>query len=370
MLSWKDLLKDNVVSIEDLDKVLHISPEEKEHLIKVAHRHPMRIPKYYFDLIDWSDANDPIKLLAVPNEMELNTAGDYDTSGESTNTKMPGLQHKYNTTALVLSTNVCFMYCRHCFRKRMVGYSAEEINSRLEEASDYIRNQEMINNVLITGGDSFALSNDTIEEYLKHLTEIDHLDFIRFGTRVPVVFPQRIYMDDELLAILEKYGKKKEIIVISQFNHPNEITEEARMGVKALKDIGVTVRNQTVLLKGINDNAATLSKLLSDLTAIGVHPYYVFQCRPVKFVKEQFQVPISKGIEIVSEAKKTLNGVAKGFRYAMSHPRGKIEIFGKTEDKIIFKFHQNKYEKDSDMLFMNNIDEEATWLDEDLKFIK
>ena len=369
MLSWKDLLKDNVVSIEDLDKVLHMSPEEKKDLVEIAERHPMRIPKYYFDLIDWSDENDPIKKLAVPAAMELNAAGDYDTSGESTNTKMPGLQHKYGTTALVLSTNVCFMYCRHCFRKRMVGYSAEEINNRLEEAAEYISSHQQVNNVLITGGDSFALSNDTIEEYLKKLTEIDHLDFIRFGTRVPVVFPQRIYMDEELLGILEKYGKKKEIIVISQFNHPKELTEEARKGVKALKDIGVTVRNQTVLLKGINDNADTLSTLLNDLTAIGVHPYYVFQCRPVKFVKEHFQVPLSEGIDIISEAKKNLNGLGKGFRYAMSHPRGKIEIFGKAEGKIIFKFHQNKYEEDSDRLFMRDLDEEARWLDADLNLI-
>jgi KamA family protein len=369
MLSWKDLLKDNVVSIEDLDKVLNMSPEEKEDLIKVAKRHPMRIPKYYFDLIDWEDENDPIRKLAVPDGMELNAAGDYDTSGESTNTKMPGLQHKYGTTALVLSTNVCFMYCRHCFRKRMVGYSAEEINNRLEEAADYISSHKQVNNVLITGGDAFALTNSTIKEYLKKLTEIEHLDFIRFGTRVPVVFPQRIYMDEELLSILKEYGKKKEIIVISQFNHPKELTEEARKGVKALKDVGVTVRNQTVLLKGINDDADTLSTLLNKLTGIGVHPYYVFQCRPVKFVKEHFQVPLSQGIDIISEAKKNLNGLGKGFRYAMSHPRGKIEIFGKTEGKIIFKFHQNKYEEDSDRLFMREIDEEARWLDSDLNLI-
>jgi KamA family protein len=370
MLSWKDFLKDNVVSIEDLDKVLHMSPDEKEHLMKVAKRHPMRIPKYYFDLIDWSDENDPIKKLAVPNEMELNAAGDYDTSGESTNTKMPGLQHKYGTTALVLSTNVCFMYCRHCFRKRMVGYSSEEINNRLEEATEYISSHKQVNNVLVTGGDAFALSNDHIEDYLKNLCAIDHLDFIRFGTRVPVVLPQRIYMDEELLDILKRYGKKKEIIIISQFNHPRELTEEARKGVKALKDIGVTVRNQAVLLKGINDNADTLSTLLNDLTAIGVHPYYVFQCRPVKFVKEHFQVPISEGIEIISEAKKKLNGLGKAFRYAMSHPRGKIEIFGKTEGKIIFKFHQNKLEEDSDRIFMRDIDEKGTWLNEDLNFIE
>ena len=159
MSSWKDYLKDNIVSIEDLDKVLHISPEEKEHLVKVVARHPMKITKYYYNLIDWSDKNDPIRKLSVPDDIELNESGYDDTSGESSNTKMPGLQHKYKSTSLVLSTNVCFMYCRHCFRKRMVGYSSEEINNRMEEAISYIRDNECINNVLISGGDSFALSN-------------------------------------------------------------------------------------------------------------------------------------------------------------------------------------------------------------------
>jgi KamA family protein len=343
-----------------------MSPEEKENLVAVAKRHPMRITKYYFDLIDWSDENDPIRKLAVPNNMELNDSGDYDTSGESSNTKMPGLQHKYGATALVLSTNVCFMYCRHCFRKRMVGYSADEINQRMEEAAAYIRDHQEVNNVLISGGDSFALSNDVIEEYLKNLTEIDHLDFIRFGSRVPVVFPQRIYQDHEFLSILKKYREKKEIVVVSQFNHPKELTEEAQKSVRALNDIGITVRNQTVLLKGINDDPDVMAALLKGLTAIGVHPYYVFQCRPVKYVKSHFQVTLSKGLDILTKTKKQLNGISKGFRYAMSHPQGKIEIFGKTDTDFIFKFHQSKDPENEERLFMVPIDEAATWLDDDL----
>ena len=365
-MSWKDYLKDNIVSIEELENNVDMTEEEKEALKSIADRHPMRITRYYYDLIDWSDVNDPIRKLSVPAMGELDKSGDYDTSGEASNTKMPGFQHKYNTTALVLSTNVCYMYCRHCFRKRMVGYSTEEIMSRMGDSAEYVRNHEEVNNVLITGGDSFTLSNKVIEEYLKHFSEIDHLDFIRFGTRVPVVFPHRIFMDDELLDILEKYNKKKELIIVTQFNHVKEITEEAKKAIAALKKAGLTVRNQTVLLKGINDNPEDLAELLNKLTSVGVHPYYVFQCRPVKFVKNHFQLPLYEGVQIVEEAKKKMNGLGKGFRYAMSHPRGKIEIFGVHDDKMIFKFHQNKYEEDAGKVFLRDVDKKARWLDEDL----
>jgi len=365
-MSWKDYLKDNIVSIEELEGNLDMTEEEKDSLKTIAKRHPMRITRYYYDLIDWSDKDDPIRKLSVPSIGELDKSGDYDTSGEASNTKMPGLQHKYNTTALVLCTNVCYMYCRHCFRKRMVGYSTEEIMSRMEESVQYVKDHKEINNVLITGGDSFTLSNEVIEEYLKNLSEIDHLDFIRFGTRVPVVFPHRIFMDDELLKMLNRYRHKKEIIVVTQFNHVKEVTDEALKSIEALNEAGVTVRNQTVLLKGVNNDPKDLAELLNKLVSIGVHPYYVFQCRPVKFVKNHFQTTLYDGVQIVEEAKKKLNGMSKGFRYAMSHPKGKVEIFGVNDDKMIFKFHQNKYEEDAGRLFLRDLDKEARWLDEDM----
>ena len=369
-MTWRNYLKDSVVSLEELENNAYITDEEKEVLTTIVKRHPMRIPKYYYDLIDWKDKDDPIRKLSVPSKSELDVSGDIDTSGESTNTKMPGLQHKYNQTALVLSTNVCFMYCRHCFRKRMVGYSSEEINSRMNETRDYVSSHEEINNVLITGGDAFALSNDVIKSYLDNLCDIEHLDFIRFGTRVPVVFPQRIFMDEELLAMLKEYNEKKKIIIVTQFNHYREITEEAKKAILALSEAGLVVRNQTVLLKGVNDDSDTLAKLLNGLVNVGVHPYYVFQCRPVKYVKSHFQVPFSQGIKIIDETKHKLNGISKGFRYVMSHPRGKIEIFGEYEGKIMFKFHQNKYEEDTNKIFFRKLDDESKWLDPELELIK
>lgn len=369
MKSWKDSIRKNINNIENLSSDINVSDSELSKLEEVTSRHPMNIPEYYYNLIDWDNPNDPIRKLSVPHVSELDTDGDYDTSGESTNTKMAGLQHKYNTTALVLSTNVCYMYCRHCFRKRMVGYSSDEISQRLDESIEYIKAHKEINNVLISGGDSLALSNDMIKAYLEKLTAIDHIDFIRFGSRIPVVFPERIYNDQELLDILKHYNGIKKINIITQFNHLNEITPESKKACDALLNIGLNIRNQTVLLKGVNDNANTLADLLQKLPSIGVHPYYVFQCRPVKGVKNSFQVPFYEGLEIIKDAKKLLNGISKSFKYAMSHPRGKIEIVGMCEDKFIFKFHQNKYPEDAGKIFFKTVKKDAKWLDDSLDLI-
>jgi KamA family protein len=365
MTKYVNSKKKSISHLEDIENYLTLSAEEKEKLQRVVERHPMRIPNYYYHLIDWDDPKDPIKKLSVPEIDELNALGDYDTSGEASNTKLPGLQHKYQTTALVLSTNVCYMYCRHCFRKRMVGYSKEEIMRRMEKTIDYVKNHQEINNVLITGGDSFTMSNKMIEKYLRNLSQIDHLDYIRFGTRALVVKPERIYKDMELINILKKYRQEKEIIIVTQFNHPKEITHEATKAALALREAGCAIRNQAVLLKDINDNPKVMAELLNKLTSIGIHPYYVFQCRPVKGVTH-FQVPISRGIDIINDARDQLNGLSKAFRYIMSHPRGKIEIFDKFDDHFIFKFHQNKFKEDKNKLFTKPINQESKWLDLDL----
>ncbi|MDA3931902.1 MAG: KamA family radical SAM protein [Tenericutes bacterium] len=351
--------------MKDTKNYNQLTKQEKQKLEEILKRHPMRIPDYYYNLINWNDEFDPIKKMTIPEIYEINAEGDYDTSKEASNTKLPGLQHKYQKTVLVLSTNTCFMYCRYCFRKRMVGYSKAEISKRMNKTIDYVKKHHEVNNVLISGGDSFTMTNKMIEKYLKYLTEIEHLDFIRFGTRSLVVKPDRIYKDEALLEILSRYNQKKEIIIVTHFNHPREITEETKKATLALKNAGCSIRNQTVILKGINDNPKTMAELLNKLTSLGIHPYYVFQCRPVKGVTH-FQVPISKGIDILNLAKKDLNGISKAFRYIMSHPRGKIEIIDKTDSEFIFKFHQNKYKEDENRFFTKKINESARWLDLEL----
>jgi len=358
-------LKKNIRTIEELKEYMHLTPKEEKQLKKVIEKHPMSVSRYYMSLIDWSDPDDPIKKMALPHVGELNLAGSYDTSGERENTKVPGLQHKYPQTALILATNKCPTYCRHCFRKRLVGLPTEEIMHRFSDAMRYIKNHREINNVLISGGDPFALSTRMIEKFLIKLTSIEHLDFIRFGTRTPVTFPDRIINDKEFLALLKEHSHlDRRIYVITQFNHPKEITKKSTKAIDQLINTGVVMNNQTVLLKGVNDNPVILAQLQNKLVAIGINPYYVFQCRPVKRVKHTFQVPLSRGYDIVEEAKKALNGPSKRFKYIMSHRTGKIEIIGTMGDEMYFKYHQAKNHRNLGKFFKKKRSKTAGWLDD------
>lgn len=364
MQRWEEL-KGNITRAGQLAPLLHLTQEEERQMAAILEHYPMSITPYYLSLIDFSDPDDPIRRMCIPSISETDLGGTFDTSGEKDNTVMEGMQHKYSQTALILSTNRCAMYCRHCFRKRLVGLSDEEIAQRHEEMFQYIRAHKSISNALVSGGDAFLNSNRVLEKYLSNLTEIDHLDLIRFGTRTPVVLPQRISEDPELLELLQKYGRKKQLYVVTQFNHPREMTEEAAKAVRLLMERGVCVKNQTVLLRGVNDRPETLAALLRGLSSWGVSPYYVFQCRPVTGVQNQFQVPLMRGLQVVQEAKKLQNGQGKCFRYAMSHVTGKIEILGLMENgEMLFQYHQAKDEKNAGRIFTKRLAEDQCWLDE------
>ena len=363
LVDWENELLNNITKADELKNLLKMSEEETERLSKTLEMYPMSISRYYLSLINFNDENDPIRKMCIPDIAENVSGGMKDTSGEALNTKLQGIQQKYPQTALILSTSQCAMYCSHCFRTRLVGVENNEVVNNRKTVYDFVSEHKEISNVLISGGDAFLNSNEVIEDYLKNLTEIPHLDLIRFGTRTPVVFPTRIYGDNGLLDILKKYTLKKRIIVVTQFCHPNEITSESEKAVKALNNIGVTVRNQAVLLKGINDNSMVIADLMRGLTAIGVDPYYIFQCRPVEGVKNNFQVPLLKGYEIVENAKKQLNGVSKSFRFVMSHETGKMEVLGSArQNYLVFKYHEAKNPDDYGKLFEYRIDAGQCWL--------
>ena len=261
-------------------------------------QYPMAIPEYYLNLIDFSDENDPILRMSVPSPEELQVDGTFDTSGECQNTKYCGLQHKYSETALILSTNLCAMYCRYCFRKRLVGLDTQETVADVDTVVDYIRNHPEIHNVLISGGDSFLNSNHKIAEYLEKLCDIDHLDYIRFGTKTPIVLPQRILEDEELQKILRTYCAKKQIYISTQFNHPKELTETSVAAIHCLQDQGIIVKNQSVLLRGVNDCVHVMRKLVNGLSYLRVRPYYLYQCDLSEGIAH-FRTPVSKGVEII-----------------------------------------------------------------------
>ncbi len=362
-MRWQEELKNNVTSIEELAKYIPLESSEIAKLNAIVKEFPMSIPRYYLSLIDPNDPNDPIRKMSLPALEELDDAGVWDTSGEASNTKTEGLQHKYAQTTLILSTSKCAMYCRHCFRKRLVGTSDEEVAKTFAPILTYIKEHKEINNVLISGGDAFLNSNSVISYYLQELCGIEHLDFIRFGTRIPVTLPSRITGDSELIDILREYGAKKTIYVTTQFNHAKELTPEAVASINALLSAGVIVNNQTVLLRGVNDDSDTLANLFNALIRNRVIPYYIFQCRPVTHVKTQFQVPLAEGVKIVDQAKAKCNGFSKRIRYAMSHETGKIEILGMlNEREMLFKYHQAKDPQNNSRIFTAELEEGQAWL--------
>ncbi|MFX1484725.1 MAG: KamA family radical SAM protein [Promethearchaeota archaeon] len=364
-MSWENQLEAGISTIDELASVLDMTENEIQILQDICKTHPLRISNYYLSLINENDKSDPIRRIAVPLVHETYLEGTYDTSGESASTVFQGLQHKYQQTVVILATNECAMYCRHCFRKRLVGLDTKEALHDLEQATEYIRSHEEVNNVLITGGDPLVLPNERIEEFLQAFSNIDHLDFIRFGTRVPVTFPQRITEDQDLLQILEHFShNRKRVYFVTQFNHPKEITNKSSEAIRLLSNAGIITSNQTVLLKGVNDDPSVMAKLQKRLVETGVVPYYVFQCRPVKRVKKHFQVPLLKGYRIIEETRKKLDGITKRFRFIMSHKTGKIEILGIKDGQFLFKYHQAKNPKDIGRIFSRRISKTAKWLDD------
>ena len=364
-MTWDTELKRSISTVTQLKRYVDIPPAEEKQLRHIIGLHPMRIPRYYADLINWDDPHDPIRRMAVPDQAELDLSGSYDTSGESLSMRLPGLQHKYAQTALLLTTNRCSMYCRHCFRKRLIGLPSEEVLQRFGDAARYVQEHREIRNVLLSGGDPLILATRMINRFLERLSEIRHLNFVRIGSRVPVTFPERILTDPDLLLVMRRFSRKfQRLYVVTHFNHPREITAESTDAVDRLIGAGVALINQTILLKGVNDDPVVLADLQSRLTRMGVSPYYVFQCRPVKRVKRRFQVPLKRGYDIVENAKRMLDGPSKRFRYVLSHKTGKVEVMGIIGDEIFLKYHQARDPGNIGRFFKRRLVRDAGWLDD------
>ncbi|HAA82951.1 MAG TPA: KamA family radical SAM protein, partial [Thermotoga naphthophila] len=216
----------------------------------------------------------------------------------------------------------------------------------------------------LTGGDPLLLSTEKLEKIVSSLREIDHVQIIRIGSKIPAFNPYRIIDDPDLLKMIRKYStKEKKIYVMTQFNHPRELTREAIEAVNLLKDAGAVLCNQTPLLRGINDDPEVLGELLDRLSFVGVTPYYVFQNRPVSG-NRKFAVPIEEGYEIFTKAISNISGVAKRVRYVMSHRTGKIEIAALTKNFIVFKYHRAHDEKNRRKVMVYKRNSQALWFDD------
>ena len=369
-VDWRKELTNNVTDLEGLKKFIALTPKEEADLSKIIEKHPMNIPRYYLGLMDGSDPNDPIRKLAVPQSSELIITGSMgdttkDPYGDDKHDKGNGVLHKYSYTALVVATEYCSMYCRHCFRKRMVGLPNDQTVKNFKGASEYIAKHPEITNVVISGGDPFLLPTKTLGKMLAELRDIDHLKFVRIGSRAPVVFPYRFF-EEELIELLAEFNRHKTLYVPTHFNHPGEITPEAAEAVFRLREAGIAVNNQAVLLSGVNDNVDTLVALMEGLLEIGVNPYYLYQCMPVERVRHQFQVPLKDGVRIVDEARRQMDGYSKRFKFIMGHDIGKLEICGEIEGKLILKqLHAREgHEEESSRILIRELTDNGGWLDD------
>lgn len=350
-----------VTKIEQLEQ---LNEDEKEVLESVAEKFDFRCSEYYMSLINWDDPDDPIRRAIIPNSDELEDWGRLDPSDEHTYSVMPGLEHKYNSTVLMLISSVCEGICRYCFRKRLFMSSQRECLSDFPAALNYIRDHTEITNVLLTGGDPLILKPSKLEEIISQLMAIDHIHIVRIGTKMPAFNPYRIIEQPELLHLIKKYSSgRQRIYIMTHFVHPRELTDVAVQAVDMLQKAGAVITNQMPLINGVNSDPEVLAELFAKLSFVGAVPYYIFQCRPA-IGNRAYTVPIEQGYEIIEQAKSLVSGLAKRIRYVMSHSSGKIEIVGKTEDCIFFKYHRSADDLESGRFLVLASNPDACWLDD------
>ncbi|KQC03415.1 MAG: radical SAM protein [Methanoculleus sp. SDB] len=350
--------------IHRIDKIAQLTEEERDALKRVEEKFAFRSNDYYLSLIDWDDPDDPIRRIIIPDIAELEDWGKLDPSEESRYVVAPGLEHKYDQTALILVNDMCGGFCRYCFRKRLFLEKGREIIRDISPDIAYIASHPEITNVLLSGGDPLFLSTSRLDAIVREVRAIDHVRIIRIGTKMPAYYPFRIITDPSLITMIRKYSTPdRRIYVITQFSHPRELTDAAVQSIDMLLGAGAILANQTPILRGVNDDPDVLAELFRNLSFVGVAPYYVFQCRPA-LGNRHFVVPVEEAYGIIEHAKAQCSGLAKRVTFAMSHKCGKISVVGVDENHTYFKFHQAAEQQDFGkfMVFWKNPD--ALWFDD------
>lgn len=340
---WRWQISHRITSVDELDKVINLSAEEKDFISDSLSTLRMAITPYYATLMNPDDPDCPIRKQAVPVSMELQN-GEHeleDPLHEDVDSPVPGITHRYPDRILFLITDQCSMYCRHCTRRRYAGaHDRERPREQLETALDYVRKTPAVRDVLLSGGDSLCINDKTLDYLLSELRKIKHVEIIRIGTRTPVVMPQRI--TDELCSIIKKYHP---VWLNTHFNHPKEITEESKKACTRLADAGIPLGNQTVLLRGVNDCPYVVKELVHELLKIRVRPYYLYQCDLSPGI-EHFRTSVAKGIEIIELLRGHTSGLAVP-TYVIDAPGGggKIPVnpqylISQSEQKVILRNYE------------------------------
>jgi lysine 2,3-aminomutase len=344
---WRWQIRHSIRNLAQLERIVALSPAERDAILSLNGALPLRITPYYASLLDPLDPAQPIRRSVIPVSAEFNVSpGEAaDPLGEDHDSPVPGLVHRYPDRVLFLTTGFCAAFCRYCTRSRMVGHSSHGAGcskTRWQKALDYIAATPTVRDVLLSGGDPLTLSNEQLSWLLTRLRQIPHVEFIRLGTKVPVVMPQRV--TPSLVRMLRQHHP---LFMSIHFTHPDELTPETVQACERLADAGIPLGSQTVLLAGINDDVDTMKRLLHGLLRARVRPYYLYQCDPIRG-SGHFRTPVARGLEII----RGLRGHTSGYAvptYVIDAPGGggKIPLLpdylqGRDGDDVILKNFEDR----------------------------
>lgn len=346
---WSDFrwqLKHRITTLEQLRRLLPTLTPEEEAGTKLANtKLALAITPYFFNLIDSSDENCPIRRQVIPRIEETHTAPweMSDPCGEDAHSPVPGLVHRYPDRVLFLVTDRCASYCRYCTRSRLVSNAAGyDFHPEFDRQLDYVRQHPEIRDVLLSGGDPLLLSDDKLESLLKQLRAIPHVEFLRIGSRIPIFLPQRI--TPELCSMLKRYHP---LFISVHSNHPRELTTEVRDALGRLADAGIPLGNQSVLLKHVNDDAEVLKALFQKLLMCRVRPYYLYQCDLISG-SAHLRTSVRRGLEIMDQLRGHTTGYAVP-QYVIDAPGGggKVPInpgyvLSHNADRVVIRNFEGK----------------------------
>lgn len=311
-------------------------------LSRVEEAFPVRVNSYYSSLIR-NEANDALGRQVYPSAEELSGGdGVDDPLGEEADSPVPHLVHRYPDRVLLLVTYQCAVYCRFCTRRRAVGRATAPTDQELEKAAGYIRDHAGIRDVIVSGGDPLLLSDDRLSRVLSMIRGIPHVEILRVDTRAPCTLPQRV--TEDLCAMLARHHP---LFVNTHFNHPREVTAEAREACARLVDHGIPVGNQTVLLRGVNDDPAVIKELMQKLLTMRVRPYYLYQCDPVSGA-DHFRTGVDAGLRIMAALRGHTSGLAVP-TYVIDAPGGggKVPLLPEgvvelNEERVVVRNHEGR----------------------------
>ena len=340
---WHWQVNNRLNTVDQIKQVVDLTADEEADIAKVMDGFRVGITPYYASLMDPDDPGCPVRRQAVPilEETHRSEADMLDPLHEDEDSPAPGLTHRYPDRVLFLITDQCSMYCRHCTRRRLAGETdgARSMDD-IKACIDYIRRTPVVRDVLLSGGDCLCVEDDVLEYIISELRKIEHVEIVRLGSRTPVVMPQRI--TDDLCNMLKKYHP---IWLNTHFNHPKEMTPEAMEACRKLADVGIPLGNQSVLLRGVNDDVHVMRNLMHVLVKNRVRPYYIYQC-DLSLGIEHFRTPVSKGIEIIEGLRGHTSGYAVP-TFVVDAPGGGGKtpvmpqyVISQTPDKIILRNYE------------------------------